>query len=55
VAERTNQETSLYRALGTPATGWPGFRLAETVITEQVETVDRDRSIEWLLGACLIA
>ena len=45
---------SLYRSLGTRAADRPGIRHGETVVTESVETVDGDRSIEWLLDASLI-
>lgn len=45
---------SLYRALSTQVVGPSGLRFGETVVTEQVETVDGDRSIEWLLDASLI-
>lgn len=53
--DSADSRTSLYRALSTRAVARPGLRYGETIVTEQVETVDGDRSIEWLLDASLIA
>jgi hypothetical protein len=45
---------SLYQTLGARVSPAPGFGKGETVLTEQVETVDGDRAIEPLLAAFLI-
>jgi len=45
---------SLYQALGQNASRGPGLGNGETIVTEQVETVDGDRSIDLLLTSSLI-
>ncbi|MGP8205440.1 MAG: hypothetical protein ACLQVK_05175 [Acidimicrobiales bacterium] len=47
-------EATLYRSLSTVVPHRPTLRPGETVVTEQVETVDGDRSVEWLLDFALI-
>jgi hypothetical protein len=45
---------SLYRALSTHVSPGPELGNGETIVTEQVETVDGDRSIDMLLTSSLI-
>jgi len=45
---------SLYQALGAEVCRGPGLGNRETIVTEQVETVDGDRSIDVLLTSSLL-
>jgi hypothetical protein len=45
---------SLYQALSAKVSRGPGLGNGETIVTEQVETVDGDRSIDPLLTSSLI-
>jgi hypothetical protein len=45
---------SLYQALSAQVSSRPGLGNGETIVTEQVETIDGDRSIDVLLTSSLI-
>jgi hypothetical protein len=46
--------SSLYLVLGALVANSRGLGMGETVVTEQVETVDGDRTIEFFLSPSLI-
>ena len=45
---------TLYHFLSVTVRSDSGPQLGETLLTEQVETIDADRCFEWLLGLSLI-
>ena len=49
-----DDRSSLYRALSAQVLHSPAFGDGETIVTERVETVDGDRSIDMLLTSPLI-
>ena len=52
--ESADARPSLYQALSAQLSRGPGLGNGETIVTEQVETIDGDRSIDLLLTSSLI-
>ena len=52
--DTADDRPSLYRALSAQGSRGPGLGKGETIVTEQVETVDGDRSIDVILCSSLI-